>query len=179
MIRTPQARATILATALLTAGILMFGATPATAAPSDAKPSNNACWLNLDNGVTQCFANHDALEDAVLEQTGLPLLTADEVVAGRGVTPLATFVLATFFADASYGGGSTNATSSSSTTCTAGSTGANLTAFNNVTSSFKSFFGCSTKIWDNFGQAGSSFGFAVNAPTVGAMNDLASSFTLT
>lgn len=167
--------ALVAATTLLT----LAAAGPAYADDAGDAKSSGACWVDTDRGTTQCFAGVAEMQDAVLAQTGTVLVRQDSAAA-RPAGVLATYVIADLFTNLSYGGSVTSITSSSSTICASSSVSGNVpAAVNNTTSSFKSYLGCMTAIYDLTGQGGSSYGFAVNAPGVGAMNDRASSYTVT
>lgn len=157
------------------------GALVLLAAPAQAAPGGNpvqSCWLDSDTGVVRCFANEEALEAAVAA-TGHVLVEEGSALAARqpaGV--LAMFTIARFYDGASYGGATFVVSNMSSTVCASGSVSGDLPSFNDKVSSFHSYFGCSTKIFQNTGGGGSSFGYAVDAASVGALDNLASSFTI-
>jgi hypothetical protein len=164
----------------VTTGALLLLAGPAQAAASD-KGSGDACWANADTGITQCFADEAALSDAVTEQTGTVLVEEDSAYASRGgASVLATFVLARLYENASYLGASTIVTSSSSTICSAGAgvLGNFPAAWNDRISSFHSYFSCSTRIYVNVSQGGTWFGYSIDAPGVGALDNVSSSYKL-
>jgi hypothetical protein len=174
MPRTRSIRTLILLTAVLTLGV---AAAPAYA--DDGATKTAACWVDTDRDVTQCFASAGAMQDAVRAQTGGTLVRQTSALA-RPAAVLAIYVIADLYTNASYGGTVTSITSGSSTICTTG-TGklGNLSGVsNNSTSSFKSYLGCVTTLYDGTGQSGSSYGPAVNAAGLGAFNDLASSYKI-
>lgn len=110
------------------------------------------------------------------------LLAGEEAPAARGgVTPLATYVLATFYADANKTGSSVNITTTISTMCTTHSyTGNSMpSGWNDRVSSFQSFGTCKTRLSENINQGGASFGPVVSANSLGVMNDAASSYWIT
>jgi len=158
------------------------GALLLLAAPAQAEPRGNpgqTCWLNSDTGVVRCFTDESALE-ASLAATGHVLVEEGSALAARqpaGV--LAMFTIARFYDVAGYGGATFIVSNSSSTVCASGSVSGDLPTFNDKVSSFHSYFGCSTKIFQNTGGGGSSFGYAVDAASVGALDNLASSFSIT
>lgn len=163
----------------LVATIALLTVTVAGPASADDADDAGSCWVDSDRGTTQCFADETAMQAAVLDQTGAVLVRLDSASA-RPAGVLAIYVIADLFTDISYGGSVTSITSSSSTVCASGSVSGNLAgASNNTTSSYKSYLGCTTTIYDLTGQSGTSYGPAVNAPGVGAMNDRASSYTVT
>ena len=107
----------------------------------------------------------------------------------RGGTAVAAFVAAgvrttyiqsQLYDDANYGGSFFQITNSStrngSTTWSFGPLG--NVGWSGRVSSFKSFSGCSTKLWSGTNYSGSSYGYAVNAATLGSMNDQANSVSM-
>jgi hypothetical protein len=144
-----------------------------TAAPAQAD-AGAVCWADADTDpvITQCFASEDALAAAVQEQTGTVLL--DEGQSARGL--LTTYVLARLYTDSGYGGSALLVTSSNSALCTTGSVSADLTGgWNDVVSSLKSYFSCTTHLYENSGGGGAAVS-GVNLSSLGAMNDRASSY---
>ena len=84
--------------------------------------------------------------------------------------------------DAGYGYGGAFFQITNSSSCT-GSTTWYFGPLRNVgwsgrVSSFKSFSGCSTKLWEGDAYTGASYGYAVDASSLGGMNDRAGSVTL-
>jgi hypothetical protein len=165
----------------VTTGALLITAGPAQAGsmPKSDSGGGDVCWSTPETAILQCFDDESALADAVFEQTGTVLVEEGSDVASRSSAGLlATYVLARLYENASYGGSAYLVTSGSSATCTTGSgLSANLPgAWNDRVSSFRSYYSCSTRIWENSGQSGAWFGYSVNAPGVGALNDEASSY---
>ncbi|MEO5921669.1 MAG: hypothetical protein ABIQ01_11065 [Pseudolysinimonas sp.] len=159
----------------VTTGALALIATPAQAGPRD--DPDRSCWLNADTSVVQCFADEEELVDAVTD-TGRVLIeggTAARLPAGLR----ALFVLTRFYDGGGYTSGTFVVTSASSTTCVSGSVSGDLTGFNDKVSSFHSYYGCQTKIFANTGSSGASFGLIADAASVGALDNLASSFLIT
>jgi hypothetical protein len=161
----------------VTTGALLTIAGPVHATGS-ARAGDLACWLDADTSVMQCFDGEGAMTDAIVDQTGSVLADPAAGYASRSAGLLAVYPLVRFYADAGYGGDSLTVTSASSTICTTGpGVQNNLTGvWNDRVSSFQSFNSCSTRIWQNAGYTGSWFGYAVNAPGVGALDNAASSF---
>jgi len=166
-------------------GMSLVAAAPANALVSGESDETTAetCWFNSDTEVTQCFDGQAAFEAAVEDQTGGVLLFAgEEAPAARGVVaPLATYVLATFYADSNKTGASVNITTTISTMCTTHSfTGNSMpSGWNDRVSSFVSFGTCKTRLSENINQGGSSFGPVASANSLGVMNDAASSYWIT
>jgi len=164
----------------VTTGALLITAGPAQATGSArAGFGDEACWLNVDTSILQCFDDEDAMSEAIVEQTGTALADPEAGFASRSSAgTLAATLLVRFYADPNYLGDVLTITSASSTICTTGG-GLNQDlagVWNNRVSSFKSYNSCSTRVYENVSQGGAWFGFSVNAPGVGALDNAASSF---
>jgi len=160
----------------VTTGALLLAAGPVQAG------SGKACWHDIDTAITQCFADEEAREDAIKEQTGFQLVETDAVDPGRSaVGPAGIFNLLTVWDGASYTSTSLIFTSPSSTICTAGS-GVDIDSmpagWNDRVSSFKTHLSCTTRAYEDTNQGGGFYGYAINAPTLGALNNEVSSFRL-
>ena len=165
----------------VTTGALLFAGGPTQAATASDDAGDDVCWINADTDVTQCFDDEAAFEDAVLEQTGTVLVEEGSELASRGGAGiLTTYVLARVYENASYGGASTTITSTNSAICSAGSgvIGNFPALWNDRVSSFHSYFSCATRIYVNTGQSGSWFGYSIDAPGVGALDNQSSSYKL-
>jgi hypothetical protein len=168
----------------VTTGALLFAGGPTQAAPtSDKGAGDDVCWINadIDTDSVQCFADEAAFADAVFEQTGTVLVEEGSDLASRGgVGILTTYVLARLYENASYGGSSTTVTSTNSAICSAGAgvLGNFSAGWNDRISSFHSYFSCSTRIYLNVGQGGTWFGYSIDAPGVGALDNVSSSYKL-
>jgi len=144
-------------------------------APSAAATETSAevCWLNTDDDSYECFDTYD--EFAAASGIGSARASLD-----GGVQPLATYTLATFYENASYGGSSTYITTSNSSLCSGyhyyGS--AMPSGWNDRVSSFTTAGTCRVKLWANTGYSGSTYGPADSASSLGAMNDEASSYQI-
>ncbi|MEQ1737367.1 MAG: hypothetical protein ABL886_13305 [Rhodoglobus sp.] len=172
-IRT-RALAAILA---VTTGALILIAAPAQA--DTKKDADGACWLDTSTDVTLCFDDEAALQDAVADSGHYLVEEGDDLAARGPAGLLASFVLVRFYDGAGYTSTTFVITNPSSTICASSSVSGNLPAFNDRVSSYHSYFGCTTKIFENNGGGGASFGYAVDAPGVGALNNLASSYNIT
>lgn len=175
------------------------GADTAGAVATDADSAGStgfSCWLEVDTGATLCVEEGVDLISAVALETGVVLEVPDGVTiggppsraeavrgagstahgkAGAGAVARASTVISTIYADASYGGASyTMSTSTGS--CSYGY--ANLTAlgWHDRASSFRSFNGCTTALFENENYTGTRVGYATNASSLGAMNDKADSW---
>ena len=176
--------ASVIAVAALVVGML------ATAGPASAAPPAQSCSYDLGTRTLVCVDHGEDLNRAVLEQTHLLVITPPSLPDGGTTTtsaaqtvPLgvqATFVQSQLFDDAGYGGSFFQITNSSAcngvTTWYFGPLG--NVGWSGRVSSFKSFSGCSTKLWQGTAYTGASYGYAVNASSLGSMNDQANSVTL-
>jgi len=166
-----------------------IAATFVTAAPA-AEPPAQSCSYDLGMRTLVCVDAGEDLNRAVLEQTHLLVVTPPSWPVAATADPSAarvlpegvraTFVQSQLFDDAGYGGSFFQITNSSacngSTTWYFGPLG--NVGWSGRVSSFKSFSGCSTKLWQGTAYTGASYGYAVNASSLGSMNDQANSVTL-
>jgi hypothetical protein len=158
------------------------GALVLTAAPAQAEPRDNpgqSCWLDTSTSITRCFADEAALQDAVADSGGILVEEGEDLAARRPAGLLTNFVIARLYDGGGYTSSTFVITNLSSTICSTSSVSGNLPAFNDVTSSFHSYFGCSTRIYENNGSGGAGYGWFVDAASVGALNNLASSYNVT
>lgn len=174
------------AIAALSIGLLSVGGTANAATAEQTAAPAQSCSYDLGTGTLVCVDAGEDLNEAVLEQAHLRVVAP---VDARGVTSLAafatagvqtTYVQSQLYDDANYGGSFFQITNSSA--CN-GSTTWNFGPLGNVgwsgrVSSFKSFSGCSTKLWQGTNYSGASYGYAVNAASLGSMNDQANSVTM-
>jgi hypothetical protein len=161
----------------VTTGALVLIAGPAQA-ESKENPAE-ACWLNADSGVVRCFADEEALQDAVAT-SGRVLIEEDSAVAARSDADLrASYVIARFYDGGSYSGATFVVSVGSSTACASGTVSGDLLAFNDKVSSFHSYFGCTTRIFQHTGGGGSFFGYISDAASVAPLNNQASSYSIT
>lgn len=173
------------AIAALSIGLLSVGGT-ASAAPAEqtAAPAQS-CSYDLGTGTLVCVDAGEDLDEAVLEEAHLRVV---EPTGGAGAVAAAftsagvrtTFIQSQLYDDANYGGSFFQITNSSA--CN-GSTTWNFGPLGNVgwsgrVSSFKSFSGCSTKLWSGTSYSGASYGYTVNAASLGSMNDQANSVSM-
>lgn len=174
------------AVAALSIGLVSIGGTANAATTGETAAPGQSCSYDLGTGTLVCVDAGEDLNDAVLEQAHLRVVAPADA---RGVTSLAafatagvktTYVQSQLYDDANYGGSFFQITNSSA--CS-GSTTWNFGPLGNVgwsgrVSSFKSFSGCSTKLWQGTNYSGASYGYAVNAASLGSMNDQANSVTM-
>jgi hypothetical protein len=160
----------------VTTGALLFAGGPAQAG------SGEACWHDTDTRITQCFADEASREDAITEQTGAVLVEAESALSARSaVGTAAVFNLLSVWDGASYTSTSLIFTTSNNTICTTGS-GMDIDSmpagWNDRVSSFKTHLSCVTRAYEDSNQGGSFFGYATNAPNLGALSNEVSSFRL-
>lgn len=136
--------------------------------------------LDADTGTTTTFSSFDKLVGA-FEADGRVLIADDTRLTKDSavVEPRATYVLATFYSEPSYGGSTLLVTTTISTYCTSTTWADNIYgSWNDNVSSFKTFGNCKTQLWENPGRTGSSYGPAVQAASLGVMNNQASSYRI-
>lgn len=171
----PTPRLALASIALAATASLTLVAAPAWA---DEKQAADYCWQNLDTGVTQCFVDEATLNATIVAETH-SVLAAPGVLARGSSALLTTYTLATWYEDANYLGAFTKSTSTNSALCAGVGSAANFTSgWDNRVSSFKAWYGCAGTLYSGTGQTGSSYGLYTSAPTVGALNDAASSWRL-
>lgn len=174
------------AVAALSIGLVSIGGTANAATAGESAAPGQSCSYDLGTGTLVCVDAGEDLNEAVLERAHLRVVAPADA---RGVTSLAafatagvqtTYVQSQLYDDANYGGSFFQITNSSA--CN-GSTTWNFGPLGNVgwsgrVSSYKSFSGCSTKLWQGTNYSGASYGYAVNAASLGSMNDQANSVTM-
>jgi len=151
-----------IAVAALSIGLVSIGGTANAATARETAAPGQSCSYDLGTGTLVCVDAGEDLNEAVLEQAQLRVVAP---VDARGVTSLAafatagvqtTYVQSQLYDDANYGGSFFQITNSSA--CN-GSTTWNFGPLGNVgwsgrVSSFKSFSGCSTKLWQGTNYSG-------------------------
>jgi len=186
---TPYRRIAASLVIALTATLAL--AVPAQAAPRAETPLS--CWSNADTGEQQCFEDDATRNAAIEEETGKDLRSglatnlaaAAQLKLGSSVTSLsvsasATYILAIFYWSANYTDSTWVVTSSYASLCSTYSYSDNdiTGGWNNQIGSFKSYGTCKTKLWENPGFSGSSYGLVKLGPTLGYLNDKASAYTI-
>ena len=180
-----------LASILLAAPLSLGMAGAAVAAPVDAA-SSFSCWVNGDTGKSVCVSEGEDLVLAVAEEAGTMLIVPDATVVGgipvstskanitaRGiVAPLAQVVISILYDDVNYGGGSyvMSFNNANCTTTAYGFAQLGPLGWNDRASSFRSFAGCVTAVFENINYGGAVVGYQTNASSLGVMNDAASSW---
>ena len=176
---------------VLAAPLALVTVGAASAAPT-ASPSNYSCWESGTTGKSVCVDKGQDLVQAVAEQAGVRLVVpADAVIGGIAVsssersiaakgivTPFAEVVISILYDDANYGGGSYTMSYNNANCATTSYGFAQLgpLGWNDRASSFKSFSGCITAVFENINYGGASVGYQTNASSLGVMNDAASSW---
>ncbi len=167
-------------------GATLFGAAPANAAETAApKPVPQACLTDLGDGsqapVTSCYPVGTNLDAKIEAKTGAAPIHASSAKQARtlqAASPQATIVLAIFYNNANYStsGGYQQVTGTSpcSTYSYAG-----YPKYNDAISSFHSYSGCKSKLYENSDSSGATYGYYVDSANVGAaMNDRASRYSI-
>ena len=176
-----------LVVALAIAGSLLV-ATPAQADPSpqpDAKAPTGTCWLDLGTNLSQCFTDDKAFKAAVRAQTGTDVVypSASTVTAKSGAAQAlaGTYVLAIMYWSANYADASWVLTSPYSTLCSSYSYNIDVISgsWNNQIGSFITYGTCKVRLSELTYQGGSHLGPYTSRPTLGLMNDQASSIWIT
>ena len=178
----PRRRFLLFATTVAAIAGLAGIAAPAAAQPAGDEVADSVCWIDTDTDAVQCFDSDAEFEQAVAEQTGTVVVYEGDV-AGRsaaGAGLLATYVIGEFYEGTYYTGVKYNITSTSTTICTtgAGKSGNMPSGANNTISSVRSYYSCVTRLYDLTGQGGTYSAWLGNAPTLGSMDNLASSYRL-
>jgi len=157
-------------------------AVPAQAAPPESASTPLSCWTNADTNVQQCFPDNFTRDRAITQQTGV---SARLSIGSNGInvgvsTAAATYVLAIFYWSANYADSTWVITTAYASLCSAYSYSNNITGgWDNQIGSFKSYGTCKTRLSENAGQGGSSYGPVKYGPTLGYLNDKASSYYIT
>lgn len=179
--------AAVAAVALGAALVAVASVAPANAktgrSPAAAAAQN--CWIAIDTGESLCVDAGQDLVAAVAAERGVRLvLPNDTEIGGRqdlaalpGITATSV-ALSTIYDDAGYGGGSyTMSVSNGSCAAAAyGFTDLGPIGWDGRVSAYRSYAGCKTAVFSSTGYGGSSSGYAVNASSLGSMNDRAQSW---
>ena len=198
--RTIQsAVAATLGASAIAATLTLAGATGASAATPDgstakapAAVSQASCWLDITTGQSLCVPDGVSLISRVEATTGKVIsVPAGTVVGGVAVSSgvasasllataspqsaLASHVVSALYDDINYGGG-TYLMTADAAGCDWGIASLVGAGWNDRASSFKSYGGCLTAIYQNTNYGGTRLGFATNKASFGSMNDAASSW---
>jgi len=174
------------AVAALAIGLVSIGGAADAATTHETAAPVPSCSYDLGTQTLVCVDAGEDLNAAVLAQAHLRVVAPAESGGAASRAALApagvqtTYVQSQLYDDANYGGSFFQITNSSacngSTTWYFGPLG--NVGWSGRVSSFKSFSGCSTKLWQGTAYSGASYGYAVNAASLGGMNDQANSVTL-
>ena len=117
------------------------------------------------------------LAAAVLEATGRVIVFTTDAVIQLEVSPLASYAVGKLYSYPNYGGSSITVTAANP--CSAGYshdyTNLGTIGWNDDIDSFQSFNGCQTKVWENTGFTGATYGYITNSTDLGSMRNRASS----
>jgi hypothetical protein len=191
MRKTQSIIAASLGTAALIATFTLAGAgaanasTPSGSASGDS--SAQSCWIDADTGESLCVPLGDDLVAAVQQVDGVAItvptgatlngVSSQALKADASASTLSTAATTVFvselFDDINYGGGSTYMSGSG---CGAEIPSLVPYSWNDRSSSFKSFDGCETAIYQNINYGGTRLGYYTNKASFGSMNDAASSW---
>ena len=100
-------------------------------------------------------------------------------IASEGiVTPLSEVVISILYDDINYGGGSFVMSYNNANCVTTAYGYAQLGPYgwNDRASSFRSYAGCTTAVFENINYGGATVGYQTSASSLGVMNDAASSW---
>ncbi len=192
MRKTQSIIAAALGTAALIATFTLAGAGAANASTGSDNAADDtaapSCWVDADSGQSLCVPAGQDLVAAVQDADGISItLPSDATINGvsgsllksdRSAATLSTAatsgVVSELFDDINYGGGTLLMTSTSG--CVGGISTLVPYGWNDRASSFKSFSGCETAIYQNINYGGTRLGYSTNKASFGSMNDAASSW---
>jgi hypothetical protein len=177
-----------LVTLFTTTGGVAANASPPQTTPSD--PTTTSCWVDTSTQQSLCVAAGDDLIAAVQDEDGITLVVpAGTKVGGLTVSAARSAeaslepasaqtatVVSAIYDDINYGGGTLLLTGSS---CNSYVSNLATYGWNDRASSFKSFAGCDTALWQNINFGGTHVGYTTNDPSFGSFNDQASSWHTT
>ncbi|HEY4267994.1 MAG TPA: peptidase inhibitor family I36 protein [Galbitalea sp.] len=160
-----------------------------TAAATPAATAEASCWLDITTGQSLCVPDGVSLVATVEATTGIVItVPAGTVVGGVAVSKglasasllttasaQTSHVVSALYDDINYGGG-TYLMTASAAGCNWGIASLVGAGWNDRASSFKSYSGCTTAIYQNTNYGGTRLGFATNKASFGSMNDAASSW---
>ena len=181
-----------LGTVTLVAALTVTGAAAANASPPDPSstaPASQSCWLDVSTQQSLCVPTGEDLIAAVQDEAGVILVVPTgtsigglTVTAGRnaaaGFAPASTqvdTVVSGIYDNINYGGGSLFLTTPGSG-CNWSLSSLGSVGWNDRASSFKSFAGCHTALYQNINFGGTHIGYSTNLASFGSFNDQASSW---
>jgi Peptidase inhibitor family I36 len=176
----------------MVAAFTLTGAVAANASPPDPTSSDSStqsCWVDVSTLQSLCVPTGQDLIAAVQDEDGVTIVVPTGTVVG-GVTHTAARISAEAFSpavadaatvvsgiydDVNYGGGSLFLTAPSAG-CSWTLTNLGTFGWNDRASSFKSFAGCRTALYQNINFGGTHIGYSTNVASFGSFNDAASSW---
>jgi hypothetical protein len=165
------------------------GAANATAPDPDSTAAPlQSCWIEATTQESLCVPTGEDLIAAVQEQDGITIdVPAGTNVSGITITAAHSFAaqlslaatattepVSIIYDDINYGGGST--IMSSAAGCDAAVPSLVPYGWNDRASSFKSFNGCLTALYQNINYGGTHVGYSSSKATFGSQNDQGSSW---
>ena len=177
-------------TSLAVVAATILGMSVAIAGPAAAaeKSESNSCWADAVTMETLCVEPGEDLVAAVLREKGVQISAPVGTVIGgktvqesnaRSQVGILSAALSIIYDDINYGGGSFVMTGNNPG-CTDGSSygfvSLSAIGWRGRVSSFKSFTGCRTAVFDLEYYGGASYGYTTQASQLGAMNDKADSW---
>ena len=189
--RKPHLVVSTIASLALAVPLALVTTGAASAEPAFDEPTYS-CWLSGDTGKSICVNKGEDLLLAVAKQAGTELIVPDGTVVGgiatsssarsiatHGIlTPFAEVVISILYDDVNYGGGSFVMSYNNANCSTTAYGYAQLGPYgwNDRASSFRSYAGCTTAVFEHINYGGAKVGYQTNASSLGVMNDAASSW---
>jgi hypothetical protein len=181
-----------LGTVTLAAAFTVTGAASANAStpnPAQSDPSTQSCWVDVSTMQSLCVPTGQDLIAAVQDEDGITIVVPTgtnvggvTVTAGRAAaeqfSPASAnvdTVVSGIYDDVNYGGGSLFLTADASG-CSWTLPNLGTFGWNDRASSFKSFAGCRTALYQNINFGGTHIGYSTNVASFGSFNDQASSW---
>jgi hypothetical protein len=179
-------------TVTLVAAFTVTGGAAANASPPNPSTTGSgtqSCWLDVSTQQSLCVPSGQDLIAAVQDQDGITLFVPVGTTIG-GVTQTAgraaaeqlspasadvDTIVSGVFDDINYGGGVLYMSTPGSG-CAWSISNMGVYGWNDRASSFKSFAGCKTALYQNINFGGTHVGFATNDASFGSFNDQASSW---
>lgn len=178
-------------TVALVAALTLAGAGAANATTTDPTTdatASQSCWIDSGTQQSLCVPTGEDLLAAVQREDGITIvLPAGASVSGTILTPAqslassfsvnvanTTIAVSIIYDDINYGGGSLVMTST--TGCDAGIPSLVPLGWNDRASSFKSYNGCLTALYQNINYGGTKVGYASSKSSFGSQNDQGSSW---
>jgi hypothetical protein len=184
--------AATLGTIALVAAFNVVSGGAATASPTQSgspSASTESCWIDVSTQESLCVPAGEDLIAAVKDDAGVSIsVPSGTTVGGIAVTPArnaaallvpaaaaTTTTVSAIYDDINYGGGTLLLTANAAG-CSWYVTSLGAYGWNDRASSFKSFAGCKTGLWQNDGFSGTHVGYTTNLASFGSFNDQASSW---